>query len=100
MDLEQVSGHLKDVLRVADAHADAGTARKLGEPRELLRANHFIRNQHIADTALDHRLGLRHLLAADADRAGGKPAFRDLRPLVGLRAGTGAEVTALRPFAK
>ncbi len=72
------------VVRVVDADADARALRERGEALELARAHDFIRDQHVADAALDHRLGLRHLLAAHAHRAGRDLALADFGALVGL----------------
>src|SRR6266571_3188868 len=85
-----------DVLGIVDADADLSPSRELREPRDLLRADHFVRNQHVADAALDHRLGLRHLLAADADRARGNLAPGNLGAFVRLGVWTHANGTALQ----
>src|SRR3990172_9126384 len=70
--------HVAGVVR---APSDARALRERGEPLELRRADHFVRHQDIGDSRLDHRLGLGNLLAANADRAGGDLALRDLREI-------------------
>src|SRR5258706_13666120 len=80
----QVPLQLRDVLGVIDADADLCATRKRGDALELVRADHLVGDEHIGDAALHHRLGLRNLLAAHADRAGGDLALRDLGSLVRL----------------
>ena len=52
--------------------------------RSFVRADHFVRDQHVGHAAFDQRFGLAHLLAAHADRAERHLAQRDLRALVAL----------------
>src|SRR5690606_1755696 len=82
-------------LGVVDAHAQAGFASERGEPRDLRRADHLVADQHVADPALDERLGLGHLLAAHAHGAGSELPPRDLGALVGLGMGPDPDVAAL-----
>ena len=55
--------------RVVDAHPDLRRTRQRHQPAQFLAADNFVGDEHVAHAAIDHRLGLADLLAADADRA-------------------------------
>ncbi len=58
-----------DLARIVGAHADAGDMRERNQPPQFLPPDDLVRNEHVPDPALDHRLGLAYLLHAHADRA-------------------------------
>ena len=76
---------LAHIGNVIHAHAELCAFRQRRQSLELLRPDDFVRHQHVRDAALDHRFGLRHLLAAHAHRAGGNLPLADFRALVGFR---------------
>ena len=80
-----------DIVRSVDAHTDTRGAREPGEASELRRPDDLVRDEDVRDAALEERLRLAHLLAADADGAAGDLAACDLGALVGLRVGTHAD---------
>src|SRR5271170_7009940 len=47
-----------DLARIVGAHADAGGMCERGEAPQFLAPDHLVRDQHVRDPALDHRLGL------------------------------------------
>ena len=75
-------------------HAHARALRERREAREFLRADDLVADHHVGHAAVHQRLGLRHLLAAHADRAALHLDQRDLRALVALRMGPDANVAA------
>src|SRR5581483_4393502 len=77
-------GELLGVRRVVDDHHHLGVPRQADQADDLRRADHLARDQDAVDPALDHRLGLGELRAADADRAGVELLARDERRLVRL----------------
>ena len=58
-----------DLRRVVDANADPGAAGEPHQPPQFLTADDLVGDEDVLDPAIDHRLGLADLLAADADRA-------------------------------
>ena len=60
---------LGDVVDVVRADADLGLAGQRRQPLELGGAGDLVGDEHVANAAGDHHLGLRHLLAAHPDGA-------------------------------
>ena len=79
-------------LSASSTHtAIRGAARQRGQPVELARARHLVGDEHVADAAGDHHLGLRHLLAAHPDRAERHlPGGNDRATCASWSAGAGA----------
>ena len=73
-----------DLARIVGAHADAGDMRERGEAPQFLASDDLVRDEHVRDPALDHRLGLADLLHAHADGAERDLLQRDDRAFVGL----------------
>ncbi len=74
-----------DVAEVVDADQHPRPGGERGEALDLLRRDHLVGDQHVADAGAHQRLGLADLLAADA--AGAAPLDlqdRDVGRLVGL----------------
>ncbi|MEJ1971845.1 MAG: hypothetical protein WDM96_04945 [Lacunisphaera sp.] len=74
-----------DVGGIVHAHANPGFLRQRGEAGEFRGADNFVADQHVADAAFHHCLGLTYFLTADADRSGSDLPVGDFRTLVALR---------------
>ena len=82
---------LGHVVGIVGAHGDPGAARQRGQPVELARPRHLVGDEHVADAAVDHHLGLGHLLAAHPDRAERHlPGGNDRATCASWSAGAGA----------
>ena len=73
-----------DLARIVGAHANPGDMRERDEAPQFLAADDLVRDEHVRDPALDHRLGLADLLNAHADGAERDLLQRDDRTFVGL----------------
>jgi hypothetical protein len=74
----------RHLLRIVDANRDPRSLSERRHARHLRGSDDLIGDQHIANAAVDQRLGLAHLLAADADGAMGDLGERDRRALMRL----------------
>jgi len=73
-----------DLTHIVGAHPDTGVMGKRHQPPQFLAADDLIRDEHVPDPTLDHRLGLADLLAAHADRTQIHLFQRNGRAFVGL----------------
>ena len=73
------------IAGIVRTNLDGGALRQRGQSPQLVGPHHLVGDQHITDTAVDHRLGFADFLATHTDRAERQLAVRNFRALVTLR---------------
>ena len=74
-----------EVVQIVDTNADGCLVGQCCKTGQFPSAYNFVRDEHVADTTVDHRFGFAHFLAAHSHCAQRDLAQRDLGAFVGLR---------------